>query len=117
MRNRPILALLSLGVIFAYAVFQRGGVDPAHWNACLLALAILAVSYTLRAGSSAPAPPMQRSISWPLLLLPPFVALQLMPLPQAALRILSPARAHLVDSVAGILPATKWAPLSVVPAV
>jgi O-antigen ligase len=117
MRNGPILALLSLAAIFAYAVYRRGGVYPADWNWCLLALAVLAVSFALLAGSSAATPALERSVAWPLLLLPFYSALQLLPLPQAVLRVISPARAYLVDSVAGILPGIKWAPLSVVPAV
>src|SRR5437867_9730815 len=116
MRKMPV-SLVSLGAIFAYAVYQRGGVHRADWNWCLLALAVLALCFWLRPGSGQQAPAMDNWLAWPVLLIAPYVALQLVPLPQAVLRTISPARAHLVDALTGILPQTKWAPLSVQPTV
>jgi O-antigen ligase len=49
------------------------------------------------------------------LLLPLYVLFQLLPLPVGLLRILSPARARLLDSISPVLPQPSWAPLSVAP--
>ena len=94
MRKMPV-SLVSLGAIFAYAVYQRGGVHRADWNWCLLALAVLALCFWLRPGSGQQAPAMDNWLAWPVLLIAPYVALQLVPLPQAVLRTISPARARL----------------------
>src|ERR1043166_6398578 len=117
MRKVPFVSLVSLGAIFAYAVYHRGGVPRAESNWCLLALAVLALCFWLRPGSGQQAPAMDNWLVWPVALIAPYVALQLVPLPRAVLRTISPARAHLVDALAGILPQTKWAPLSVQPAI
>ena len=53
---------------------------------------------------------------WLLVLLPCYAALQLVPLPPAALRILSPARAELHEAVGAVTEAGGFAPLSVAPA-
>jgi O-antigen ligase len=117
MRKGLVLSLLSLGAIFGYAVYQRGGVYRADWNWCLLALAVLALCSWWSTRSQQQTPPIGKELGWPLLLMAPYVALQLLPLPEVVLRTISPARAHLVDALSGILPDTRWSPLSVEPAV
>ena len=54
--------------------------------------------------------------SW-LLLFPGYVALQLLPLPLFLLRLLSPARASIVDSLARLMPPAGFAPLATAPAI
>ena len=41
--------------------------------------------------------------------------MQLVPLPLCFLKILSPARASITESLAPVLPGIEWAPLSVLP--
>src|SRR5437016_3484072 len=116
MSSGPVLRLLWLSAIFGYAVYHRGGVDAPEWNWCLLALGLLAL-FSWWPFKPRIAPPLDRWFAWALLLLPLYVAFQLVPLPQAVLRLISPARAKLVDAVAGVLPGIGWEPLSVAPSV
>jgi len=103
--------LLSLAATLAYAVYRSGGAS-SDWNICLLALGLTAAAYWLRAraepaGSTAP---------W-LLLFPCYVALQLLPLPLFLLRLLSPTRAGILDSLARLMPPASFAPLAIAPAI
>jgi O-antigen ligase len=52
-----------------------------------------------------------------LLLFPCYVVLQLLPLPLFLLRLLSPARASILDSLARLMPPASFAPLAIAPAI
>ena len=110
-----IVYLTSLAAIFGYAVFQFGGVVPQDWSLCLLALGLLALVYRFRTSRADRAPALDRKLCWQLVLLFSYVAFQLVPLPSFLLRVLSPARAELLDGAAQALPGIAFAPLSVVP--
>jgi O-antigen ligase len=102
------LILAALAAIWGFAVFRYGGVLRLDWNICLLALGLLAIAYTLvPRADRAPAP--EAWLRWLLVLLPAYVAFQILPLPAAALRVLSPVRIELLE------PGSSFAPLSVVP--
>jgi O-antigen ligase len=107
--------LIILGAIVGYAAFQFGGVVPEHWNLCLLALGVLALFYWLRASVSNLAPPLDRNLRWLVMLLFAFVLFQVVPLPSFVLRVISPARADLLDGIAQAVPGITLAPLSVAP--
>jgi len=113
---RNTSALIILAAILAYGVFQYGGVLRADWSVCLLALGLLAVFYWLPIRRAESAPPLQRRLRWLLLLLPGYVAFQLLPLPERLLGLLSPNRAALLAGTYAILPGLGWAPLTVAPA-
>ncbi|MBI3666578.1 MAG: hypothetical protein HY236_10215, partial [Acidobacteria bacterium] len=88
---------------------------PTDWNLSLLLLGLVAVVYWWRAWRAGLVPPMDRWLRWPALLLPCYVVWQLLPLPLSFLRIVSPARAQLLDAVGNLMPPVSWAPLSIVP--
>ena len=100
---RNVLALVGLTGVVGYAAFQSGGVERTGRYGILLALGLLAMA----AG---------RAARWTAVLLPAYVLLQVVPLPVAALRVLSPARAEMVDALAPVGAGTGWESLSVFPA-
>lgn len=95
--------ILALAVVLGCTAFQWGGVERSGRYEVLLALGLLAIA----AG---------RAARWTAILLPAYVLLQVVPLPVAALRLLSPARAEIVDALAPVGAGTGWASLSVFPA-
>jgi hypothetical protein len=107
------LAVLSL--IFAYAVFESGGILDADWDRCMVSLGLLALVYFRFTNKDDLAPPAQWWFRWPPLLLLGFIGLQVVPLPMWLLRVVSPARAGLLQSLARVLPGTASAPISVFP--
>jgi O-antigen ligase len=103
--------LASLAAILAYAVYE-GGAASSGWNICLLALGLAAAVFWLRT----PAEPGGTGAPW-LLLFPCYVVLQLLPLPLFLLRLLSPTRANVLDSLARLMPPAGFAPLAIAPAI
>ena len=107
----PVLLTLPLG----YAVFWQGGVWSEDLNVCLLGVGILAVvtAFTCRLPQSGATP--HAWLACPLLLLPGYVALQLLPLPISWMRSLSSARAELQARLAQLVPTQGFVPLSLYP--
>jgi O-antigen ligase len=114
MFDRCILG--SLTIAFGYAVFRFGGYELADLNITLFVIGLTAAVYWLRTPRSDLAPPIQPWLVWTSLLLPAYVALQLVPLPAFILNVLSPARAGLLESLRHITTAPAFAPISVDPA-
>jgi hypothetical protein len=110
-----VVFLSCLAAILGYAVFHFGGVVSEQWSACLLALGLLVLAYWFRSTRADRAPVLDRKLYWLLVLLCSYVAFQLVPLPSFLLRVLSPARAVLLDGAAQAVPGMVLAPLSVVP--
>jgi len=125
-RSRNVLSVifaLALGATLAYAVFflstpiaqtdhagrEKRYVDLLALGIVGLAQAILPYRQKTRKGES-------RLLVWLALLLPGYAAFQLVPLPLSVLRILSPARAELLDALAPLSLRPDWASLSVAPA-
>ena len=117
--SRPALpALLSIGLLsigLGYAIFEDGGVDTWGWNTCLLVIGLVAAAYWVFTPARVLAPALGPWIGRALLLLPCYVLLQLIPLPFSLLKILSPARAQLVESLGAVMPRPEFASLSVAP--
>lgn len=107
----PVLLTLPLG----YAVFWQGGVWSEDLNLCLLGLGMLVVFLALTFLPPLSGAALDAWLACPLLLLPGYVALQLLPLPVAWLRNLSPARAELQAGFAQLVPAHRLVPLTVYP--
>src|SRR2546425_3818671 len=107
--------LAALSLIFAYAVFQSGGIVAADWDRCMVGLGLLVLVYFRFTSKDDLAPPLQWWLRWPPLLLIGFIALQLVPLPIWFLRSVSPARAALLQSLDQVLPGTRSATISVFP--
>src|SRR5512140_725387 len=124
-RKTAALALLTLAV--AVGALRYGGVEPGVTaGVALAALLALALAWPRRPGatpSPSPLPRWGRGVDGGLPLLPLglaagalLVALQLLPLPPALLRLLSPNAAALFDETLGPVgrwPA--WRPLSLAP--
>jgi O-antigen ligase/tetratricopeptide (TPR) repeat protein len=112
-RITPQLSLALLSIAFGYSVLQYGGVVLVDWNIALLFIGLSAIIYLPRNSAADPQPFAVRCA----LLLPCYVALQLIPLPLFLLRILSPARAAVLDTLGTLTPPVKFAALSVSPGV
>jgi O-antigen ligase len=110
-----ISVLCGLAAILGYAVFHQGGVYSEHWNICLLGLGLLTVIYSLGTRGPDRAPKLDRALWWLTLLLPAYVGFQLLPLPEMALKMLSPQRARLLLALQQTDASISWAPLTVVP--
>ena len=104
-----MLRLTAISAALAWAVFQAGGVVPFHWRIATLAIAIVALF-------SLGTPRLAKPLLWPLLLLPTYALFQLLPLPLAVLKLISPARAAQLEATQKLVPGLSTAPLSVKPA-
>jgi O-antigen ligase len=110
-----ISALTIVTLILTYGTLQYGGVLRADWSACLLAFGLVSLIYWLRNRGSEFAPPLARHLKWMFLLFPCYVALQLVPLPEGLLMLLSPSRAELLAAMHSVFPGAAFAPLSATP--
>ena len=106
------LALISL--VWGYTVFEYGGIVRSNRLVSLLALGIIALTYRIATRRIA-APPLRGALGWSVVLLPAYVALQLVPLPVRVLEILSPARAELIRGFNHLGFVQTIAPLSALP--
>jgi O-antigen ligase len=113
--QRSYLGLLA--VLLGFAVLSHGGIPLTNWNVCLLMLGLLAAVYWLRTPNADLAPPLDPWLAWAAVLLPLYIAFQLVPLPVPLLRVLSPARAELLDALAHVAGPLGFAPISITPAV
>lgn len=110
------LAYCLMTVCFAAAVLLKGGVYPHQWEWSALGISLAAAVFVLSRSEHEPS----LGNSWGLILLPAlfvWMVLQLVPLPPALLRLLSPLR---WDAVAAAREATlqakdSWAALSLAP--
>ncbi|MBN2338813.1 MAG: O-antigen ligase family protein [Acidobacteria bacterium] len=105
------LYLLGLTLILGYTAWHRGGFAPeATW--ALLALGLLSLPFWLLGRNAR----VSGKIFWPLVLLPLYVGLQLVPLPMPLLKVLAPVRWEHLDALEAVLPPVEYAALSLVPA-
>ena len=119
MANRRSIAipfLVAITGVLGYAVFRSGGVVRPDRYVYLLALGLLTLVHSLCVSTAGRAPALDRRLSWPVLLLFCYVAFQLLPLPLSWMRVISPARAELLEALAPVVPGIHSAPLSVDPA-
>ena len=107
----PWATLLGLGGILGCAAFQWGGVVRGGRYGCLLALGVVALVYGF---GRAPGP--GRLLAWTLALLPAYVLFQIVPLPLAVVRVLSPGRGQMLDALGPVGAKISFASLSVFPA-
>jgi O-antigen ligase len=106
------LCLGLLTIALGYAVFHNGGVDIADWTIALLFVGIAGAAYLLYK-PLASTPHFEPWLRWAILLLPCYIAFQLIPLPVSLVRILSPERAELFQAVRNLTGSGAFAPLSV----
>lgn len=115
MTVRAAVRLAALGAVLGFAVYRYGGVREQDWLPCLLALGMLGLSCWMFPPQGPRLPSMPRRFWVPLFALPCYLAFQLIPLPLAALRILSPARVELLQGSGPRWGGFLVAPLSVMP--
>ncbi len=108
------LCLAALGLILAYGAIHAGGKLKQDWTLCLLAVAVLGLIWWGSVGRERP-PVLPRGIRWPLVLLLSGAFLQLVPLPLAVIRILSPERAEVHEALANVIPGAGWVPITLGP--
>jgi hypothetical protein len=96
-----LYCLFLLAAVFAYSVLQYGGVSFTDWNICLLILGGTSAVYWSRSHVGPP--------SAAALLLPAYIALQMVPLPMFLARLLSPSRAASLDSLAALMRPLRFA--------
>jgi O-antigen ligase len=111
-----IIGLSTMGAALAYAVFEWGGVLQTDQYRYLLVLGLMAVALCLARPRHQWAPLPGRLVRWTLALLPAYLLMQVVPLPVALLRVLSPARAEAVAALDRIGAHVNFASLSVSPA-
>ena len=115
--DRPAgLALLGLAGVLAYTTFQWGGVVRTGRYQYLLVLGLLATLLSLGRAQDQWSPLPGSVLRWTAVLLPAYVLLQVVPLPVAVLRLLSPARAQAIDALGPVGAKVSFASLSVFPA-
>lgn len=112
---RSSVCLILLGVGLGYSALWKGGVWAVDWNVTLVSIAMAAVVYWVRGRKGPQVGPGLGWLGWPLVLLPAYLAFQLIPWPEGLLKILSPNRWELLRGVQGLAPGVHSAPLSVVP--
>ena len=108
--------LVTLGAVLTYAVYRWGGVVWSSQYEYLLVLGGLAIGWSFSRSRHDWAPLPGRLMRWATALLPAYVLLQVLPLPVAVLRLLSPARAAAVRALEPVGTRLNFAPLSVYPA-
>jgi len=107
------LGVLAIGI--GYGVFKDGAYALTDWNITLLVLGVAAVVYWLLTDPIDLAPSLDPWLRWSTLLFPSYVALQLVPIPAFLLKIVSPVRAEILNSLAPLIRPSKFAPLSIDP--
>ena len=114
--RQAVLVLLVLAGVLAYTTFQWGGVVRTGRYQSLLVLGLLAMLLSPGRSGEKWSPLPNRVLRWTATLLPAYVLLQVVPLPVAVLRVLSPARAEAMDALEPVGAKVSFASLSVFPA-
>jgi O-antigen ligase/tetratricopeptide (TPR) repeat protein len=113
-RGRSIVALAFLTFVVGYAVVGHGGDEPFDSSLALLILGLVAIAGSFSLFAAASASVVNRGVvAAALLFFPAYIAFQLVPLPLAALRVVSPTRAEVADALAGIVATPRFAPLTI----
>ena len=107
------LCLLFLTGALAFGVLQSGGDNLTDWNVCLLVIALTALVYGLRRPDSESAHSAEPVLGWAILLFPAYVALQIIPLPRFALRLVSPVREKMLENLGPLMKLPVLAPISI----
>jgi len=109
------LVLGALTLTLSYAVLRDGGVEPPDWRACLSAIGVVSV-LCFAPSRRVPLRPPDPKVRLLFLVLLAVAVVQVLPLPVAAIRILSPARAEMLAGSEPVLGKWTLAPLSTTPA-
>jgi putative inorganic carbon (HCO3(-)) transporter len=116
LNRQAVLVLLVLAGVLAYTTFQWGGVVRTGRYQSLLVLGLLAMLLSPGRSGEKWSPLPNRVLRWTATLLPAYALLQVVPLPVAVLRVLSPARSEATDALGPVGAKVSFASLSVFPA-
>ncbi len=116
LNRQAVLVPLVLAGVLAYTTFQWGGVVRTGRYQYLLILGLLAMLLSIGRSLEEWSPLPNRVLRWTVTLLPAYVLLQVVPLPVAVLRVLSPARTAAMDALGPVGAKVSFAALSVFPA-
>ena len=105
------LSLTSAALFAAGPIAQSPGDPRTRALLSILSICLLGCIYSLTARPA----PLYFKLHWIVLLLPAYSLFQILPLPIALVRFLSPSRAHLAEALRPISPVPSWIPLSVAP--
>lgn len=112
-RSFLCMGLLTLAV--GYAVLNHGGDSPLeYWTVSMLAVGLAGLTYRMDQVAPYSSRP-DHFATYAALFFPAYVAFQLVPLPLAVLRIVSPARAAIAATFENVLPGAGFVPLSIAP--
>ncbi len=109
--------MLGAGLVLAYAAFENGGVAPADWNTCVMALGVVMLAGYLPFGTGGVSAPPDRLLYFAVLGIPLWALLQATPLPPGILALASPQHARLAELLRRFEPQSSWTPLSIRPEV
>ncbi len=112
---RSRVCLILLGSSLGYSMFWFGGTVALHANIATFTIAAAALLFWAFCPADETSPATSRVLSWLVLLLPLYVAFQIIPLPDFLLRVLSPARAELASGLRPMVADSGFASLSVLP--
>jgi len=109
-----IVTLIALSLALAFAVFNNGGVVLPEWNWCLLAVGCATAVHFLftKRDRANRIDPLTLGL---IAVIGVFAVFQLIPLPLALLKILSPARYDLIQGASPLLGVPRLATLSIIP--
>lgn len=113
MNRRVVLTVAAM--LVAYPVLTEGGRTDLAWAACLLGIGVLALAFWVRQRSDVHAN-VEAVDTWLVIvtiLVPAYIALQLVPLPLAIVRIVSPSRAAVADLLGAVTATPRLAPITV----
>ena len=108
--------LLLVACALGNAMVQHGGRAVSDWGVSLLLIGLSAAGYWTVVPRSRSTSPMPAPLAELALAIPLFVAVQLIPLPLFALKILSPERGRILQALAPLTPPPAFAALSMEPA-
>ncbi len=113
------LCLSILACALGYAVFAHGARALLDWNISLSIIGVGVVVYwamTARSDAATAPENMETRLGTLALLVPAWVVFQLVPLPIFLVKILSPERGRILESLRAVMPLGAFAPLTISPA-
>jgi hypothetical protein len=102
-------------LVLAWSLLHSGGGDPPDWSVSLVIIGAASLAVSALPSRRAPRSGLQTVQAWCAVLLPAYVAFQLVPLPVGLLRIIDPTRAELADALYAVASGVSTAPLTVAP--
>lgn len=118
MRGRAS-SLLCVSACAAAVAFATIGADeigpPGDWSRSLFLVGLAAIVWGLRERDKYPDEKLSKIVPCLAILFPAYVAFQLVPLPLAALRVLSPQRSEVAEALRGVMGAQVFSPLTIAP--